>query len=121
MSRDVRNTARWLVLGGYLLTITAANCFHDHGSRHSAGLAAGSGEGLDGGTDGRRVSRGDAACHDGESCVVCQFLSQHMAAVDHSQEPASGDLQQRLPGLTPVHFLSRVPLVGHSRDPPFVV
>jgi hypothetical protein len=122
MSPDLGRIARWLVLCGYLFTITAANCFHQHGGdHHPASLLAQCCHGPDGDGDGRCVSRGDSCSCGEELCVVCRFLSQNAARVQCLQDVSVADVYESLHGITPLRFLSQAPLVERSRDPPFVV
>ncbi|MGA2033291.1 MAG: DUF2946 family protein [Thermoguttaceae bacterium] len=119
MSPNLRRIARWLVLGGYLLTMTVVPWLHDHSSHHHGqGAAAFCGQGADRDAQGPRVARDSAGSDRDEECPVCQFLSQQATAVRQAAELVRGDFYERLLGLSPAEVLSRAPLLQRSRAPP---
>jgi hypothetical protein len=113
-----RPIATWLVLGGYLLAITASDAFHQHEHHHDADDAAGH---VHARSDGLPIARGLHEESDEGNCAVCQFLAQKSAPVQPSADTSWIGLWTPLPEAGAVRILSRAPQSGRNRDPPCVV
>ncbi len=81
-----------LLAANYLLAVTVAALFHDHGH---------------------------GEC-DHKRCPVCKFLAQKPVTVEDVQEVTSTALDQELVSLVPVRPAIQVPLLWHSRAPPAI-
>jgi hypothetical protein len=129
-----RRFAVWLVLAGYLFSVTVAMSFHDHGQ--AGPFHAGSHGDRDGhpdvefslrhaqrGTDsGARVAvgRGDdsSATPSHGSCVVCQFLSQKVLPTRSIGAVCSEPLRTVTALRLPVVDVAAPVRIHHSRAPP---
>jgi hypothetical protein len=123
----------WLLLGGYLFTVTAAAQFHLHGSHctHAssslcsqeataalAGIAQHCADHLS--LDGQARGGVSSGVADDEDCPVCQFLAQSVMLVSIHTDVGWETLPEKAAVAEPVGRISRSLLAHRSRAPPVV-
>jgi hypothetical protein len=135
MNRAARRQGGWLLLVGYLFSVTAAFSFHDHGkanwsdqSRCHDGCDSGdhsvaeSGAALASVDFGARRVAGRSEGHfegsTGHTCAVCQFLSQKFVAARPVEAVRSEALCELPISAGPARPVCSPLLVHHSRAPP---
>jgi hypothetical protein len=129
-----RRIAVWLLLAGYLFSVTAAASFHDHDRAGRLGPESHHrGDGhrhadIDpwhaaSGTDfGSRVAmgrgEGPSACSSHDACVVCQFLSQKVLPTRPIAAACSEPLRAVSVFRLPITDVAAPVRIHHSRAPP---
>lgn len=126
-----RNIAAILVLAYYLLALTLAGWFHEHGSLdRSPGYAACAGRlcpeplhccpNRHGSHQGKTLASHDPTSHDSGSCLVCRFLGQKPAPPACSLEAISRPLNEGTEPVKPIRAARDVPSTRDIRGPPHV-
>jgi len=129
----VRRHVVWLLLSGYLFSITAASYFHDHGKagwfgpavcRLACDVSLQAGESLCGGADCASQAAAGRGCveHSTEDCcAVCRFLAQKVAAEPPIEPAHSAPLCDRAISAGRSYPIRAAVSLHYSRAPPSVV
>ena len=114
MVSAVRRISTWLLLAGYLLSVTAAGSFHRHGDRPcSRSTTAGACQVFGGAWD----LSGSASSGE-EGCAVCQFLAQKVLPVQVTDAPVWTDVSTGVARVHPARAVAGETLLERSRAPP---
>jgi hypothetical protein len=118
-----------LIATSYMLLVTTAVLFHNHGdspctSAHCGGPAAqAAGHGpADAAHHSHRDDSSPARqpCSSDDHCPVCQFLAQRTIPAGSVALVMSAPLEQTVVVVVPVRIAHRVPFGWHSRAPPVI-